>query len=731
MAYPRYIGKTAFTSGTGALTVAALTGTRAGDIIILFVESANESISGAIAGYSALATQVGTGTAGAAGGVRIATFYRILGDEADTTTSVNDSGDHTTAIKMLFRDTSLADGAFFVTATSTQAATTAMVFPSVTTATDESLVVLAVGQDTDAASTATVGAVTNANLANITERHDQTVASGQGGGLAVITGEKATAGSTGTSTATGSTSVTHAYHTISLSRVAAQTTTSAFNAARNTVYFPISDAMRITAGSLGSITATSSGTFEPNNLGTDATYAVNFKWYWRQYGTDAWTTSAAVAQTTSAVVSGGVLTTTGSFTDNETITGLTNGVEYELVLFAARTSATPTMSVVFSATATVALTQAVIIADSGTYAYTGTAANTLFNRKAAADQGSFALAGTDATFSIGAAPNNYSITADPVAFALTGTAANLNDNRVLTAETVNFALSGEAAGLVRSYVMPIDPGAYGFTGTDAVLNRGYSITADTVSFGFTGAAASLLKSSVIPAESASFDLTETAANLNFGRFMVGDSGAYALTGTANTLAVGRNMAADAASYALTGTAVNLTYTPTAGGLTMPADTGSFALTGASAGIFVGRVLSADGGSFAVTGQVAGLVYTRNLVAASGSFAITGTDATLTKGVVTVDYVLPVDSGAYNQTAPAAAFRRTYVVQADPALIAWQGAEVLLERYIPRYSRGNDSTGQASFRASPQATIRAAAAGMTRKPNSGFRRNGPKANHRPG
>jgi hypothetical protein len=235
----------------------------------------------------------------------------------------------------------------------------------------------------------------------------------------------------------------------------------------------------------------------------------------------------------------------------------------------------------------------------------------------------------------------------------------------------------------------------------------------------------------MPAASASFAFAGTAANLNFGRVMGANSGAYALTGTANTLAVGRKMVADAASYALTGTAANLTYTPTAGGYTMPADAGSFALTGASAGIFVGRVLAADGGSFAATGQVAGLLYKRNLLAASGSFAITGTDATLTKGVVIVDYVLPVDSGAYNQTAPAAAFRRTYVVTAEPAVFAWQGAEVLLERYIPRYSRGNDSTGQASFRASPQATIRAAAAGMTRKPNSGFRRNGPKANYRPG
>lgn len=354
MAFPRYISKGAFQSGTGALTVPALTGTQAGDIVILFVESANETIA-TPTGYKVLATQVGTGTAGAAGAVRIASFYRILEDVADTATSVADSGNHTTAIKMLFRDTSLADGAFYVTATSVQAtASTAMTFPAVVAATDESLIVLAVALDTDAASTTTVGNVTNASLANITERHDQTVIAGAGGGLAVITGEEATAGSTGTSTATGSTSVTRAYHTISLSRVAAQTTTNTFNKLSTTNYFPLSDAMRITAGATGSVRATSSGTFQPDTL-TNGGYGIETRWYYRQYGTDTWTTTPVKPDTLDALVSAGVLDTVGEFVNDETITGLTNGVEYEFVLFGDRVSATPTNNLSFSATAKIAL----------------------------------------------------------------------------------------------------------------------------------------------------------------------------------------------------------------------------------------------------------------------------------------------------------------------------------------------------------------------------------------
>lgn len=354
MAYPRYISKSAFASGTGALTVDALTGTQAGDIAILFVESANQTIA-TPTDYKVLAAQVGTGAAAAIGGVRIATFYRILEDVADTATSVADSGNHTTAIKMLFRDTSLVDGAFFVAATSVQAtASTAMTFPAVVAATDESLIVLAVALDTDAASTTTVGNVTNASLANITERHDQTVTAGVGGGLAVITGEAATAGSIGTSTATGSTSVTRAYHTISLSRATPQTTTASFNRLSTVNYAALSDAMRITAGVTGSVRAASSGTFQPDTL-TNGIYGIETKWYYRQYGTDAWTTTAGKPNTEGALVSAGALDAAGEFTNNEIITGLTDGVEYEFVLFGNRVSATPPNDISFSATASIAL----------------------------------------------------------------------------------------------------------------------------------------------------------------------------------------------------------------------------------------------------------------------------------------------------------------------------------------------------------------------------------------
>ena len=113
MAYPRYITKSAFASGNGGITLAALTGLRAGDILVIFVESANQAVSLPVDSAATLepwlpfTLATGTGPAGSAGGVRLSSFYKIVTEfETDVSTNIADSGDHTTAIKMAFRDTS-------------------------------------------------------------------------------------------------------------------------------------------------------------------------------------------------------------------------------------------------------------------------------------------------------------------------------------------------------------------------------------------------------------------------------------------------------------------------------------------------------------------------------------------------------------------------------------------------------------------------------------------------
>ena len=197
-----FVNKSAFASGTAALTVGAVASVVVDDLILLFVESANQAIATPTGFTQVTSSPVSTGTAGAAGGVRLAVFYRFA-TGADATTSVADTGDHTTAIKMAFRGVNKTTpfDATPTTGIKTPASTSSS-FPTITTATANALIVLASGLDLDAASTTTTGTPTNANLTNLTERHDETVTAGAGGGLVVITGLKNTAGATGATTAT-------------------------------------------------------------------------------------------------------------------------------------------------------------------------------------------------------------------------------------------------------------------------------------------------------------------------------------------------------------------------------------------------------------------------------------------------------------------------------------------------------------------------------------------------
>lgn len=210
-----YQTKTAFASGTGALTVAALTGAVADDFILLLVESANEVVNPP-SGYTAVTgSPVSTGTAAAAGGVRISVFYRIA-TGADSTTSIPDSGNHTTAIKFLYRGVDPVNPFAGTPVTSIQTpASTSVICPGITTTHANSRVVHCIGLDLDAGSTAAIGAPTNANLLGLNERHDQTINSGAGGGLALIDGLLETAGASGDTTATGTSSI-RVYLTLAL-----------------------------------------------------------------------------------------------------------------------------------------------------------------------------------------------------------------------------------------------------------------------------------------------------------------------------------------------------------------------------------------------------------------------------------------------------------------------------------------------------------------------------------
>jgi hypothetical protein len=214
-AIPTYVNKGTFTSGTTSISVPMPASIVAGDLIIIFAESANETIN-TPSGYTQVSgSPQSTGTANAAGGVRLAVFYKVAVG-GDTSVTVNGTTNHITGISMAFRGVS-SSSPIHLTATKVDStATTAMSWPTLTTTLANTLIINAAANDQDISGSAQVGSPTNASLGSLTERHDQTVSTGVGGGLVVTTGTKAVAGAVSATTATGASSVTHAYLTIAL-----------------------------------------------------------------------------------------------------------------------------------------------------------------------------------------------------------------------------------------------------------------------------------------------------------------------------------------------------------------------------------------------------------------------------------------------------------------------------------------------------------------------------------
>jgi MSHA biogenesis protein MshQ len=93
---------------------------------------------------------------------------------------------------------------------------TSATWPGVTTTVDECLVleIIATGTDTTAAQFAAL--ITNGNYSGIAEQMDNWTTAGTGGGVAMFSGVKATAGATGQSTGTLLTAATKAYMTLAL-----------------------------------------------------------------------------------------------------------------------------------------------------------------------------------------------------------------------------------------------------------------------------------------------------------------------------------------------------------------------------------------------------------------------------------------------------------------------------------------------------------------------------------
>ena len=133
-----------------------------------------------------------------------------------------------------------------------------------------------------------------------------------------------------------------------------------------------------------------------------------------------------------------------------------------------------------------------------------------------------------------AASGGYTLTADSGSYSLSGQAANTLYARIMAGEQGSYTLSGVDALLVKSgsYSFNAEVGSYMLVGVNALVDL--SMNAAQGSYALTGQAATLtfapLSNPTITAEFGSYALTGRAANTNYGRNLPAEVGVYALTG---------------------------------------------------------------------------------------------------------------------------------------------------------------------------------------------------------
>jgi hypothetical protein len=194
-AVPVYVGAGTPAGGTGTVTPTLPTGLQANDVLLLFVETANQasSISDSAEGTWAQVANSpqGTGIAGSALATRLTVFWSRY-DGVQTAPTVADSGDHQVAVILAFRGVITSGNPWDVTSGNVDVIPDTNLYATgATTTVGNTLVVVASAVMTN---TVTFSNWSNEELANITTRSIVSTTAGNTGGIAIITGEKTSAG---------------------------------------------------------------------------------------------------------------------------------------------------------------------------------------------------------------------------------------------------------------------------------------------------------------------------------------------------------------------------------------------------------------------------------------------------------------------------------------------------------------------------------------------------------
>jgi hypothetical protein len=163
-------------------------GIQAGDIAVMVIETAAETISIVSAGWAEVSDSPIFGS-----GHGLTIFWkRIAHNEPDVTTT--DSGNHQNAFLMWFRGCVETGNPFDVTESGGTGTGTTVTVPGDTTTVDNTMEILVAGSSRDSGIPNHFSFGSNADLQNLKERFDFTTSTGSGGGFGIATAEKASAG---------------------------------------------------------------------------------------------------------------------------------------------------------------------------------------------------------------------------------------------------------------------------------------------------------------------------------------------------------------------------------------------------------------------------------------------------------------------------------------------------------------------------------------------------------
>ena len=192
---------TAEFSSTGVPTATLPTGHTTNDILLLVIQSANDSAVTPPAGYARIGPQNGVGDAAAAGATKLSVFWKRDGG-SESAPTIPDTGDHTYGFMAAISGCPTTGDPFHFLGQAWKftASTTATSCVS-RTSVDNCLIVDIFAHAWDN-TTANATGQTNSDLTSITEQFDDSTSDGTGGGLVMVSGVKATAGPIGATTMT-------------------------------------------------------------------------------------------------------------------------------------------------------------------------------------------------------------------------------------------------------------------------------------------------------------------------------------------------------------------------------------------------------------------------------------------------------------------------------------------------------------------------------------------------